>query len=120
MLPTSANSFSRSMKISTSCPSSKIATLRSCEVADITNSFDMKTPWDMHRRWNLTVGGPRQGAAPTQVGARSPHIYCGDIAFVAGGSDRLAVLVFLEPLAIEAGPLPGFSRGNGGRCYPHS
>src|SRR5262249_48054417 len=78
------------------------------------------TPWDMHRRWNLTVGGPRQGAAPTQVGARSPHIYCGDIAFVAGGSDRLAVLVFLEPLAIEAGPLPGFSRGNGGRWFPHS
>src|SRR6516225_7515501 len=80
----------------------------------------MKTPRDMHRRWNLTAGGPRQGAAPTQVGARSTHMYCGGIAFVAGGSGRFAALVFLEPLAIEAGPLPGFSRGNGGRCYPHS
>jgi len=32
----------------------------------------------------------------------------------------MAALVLLEPHAIEAGPLPGYSRSSGGRCYPHS
>jgi hypothetical protein len=32
----------------------------------------------------------------------------------------MAALVYLKPHAIEASPLPGSSRGNGGRCCPHS
>jgi len=32
----------------------------------------------------------------------------------------MAALILREPHAIEAGPLPGSSRGNGGRCFTHS
>jgi len=65
--------------------------------------------------------GPGQGAAPMRIGARWPHQSdCCGIAIEAGGRGRAAALVDAEPLAFEAGPLPGSSRGNGGRCYPHS
>src|ERR1700722_18889847 len=44
MLPTNANSFSRSTYYSQSCPSSKMATRVSCGFAEITISFDIYTP----------------------------------------------------------------------------
>src|SRR5208337_1845091 len=74
----------------------------------------------MHRRWNLSLGGPRQGAVPVQTGTRWRQLYACGMAFVAGGKGRAAALVLLCPSANEARPLPGSPQGNGGRCDPHS
>jgi len=74
----------------------------------------------MHRRGTRADTRPGQGAVPVKTGTRWRQQYCCGVAFEAGGGSRCAAFVLLVPHAFEAGPLPGGSRGNGGRCYPHS
>src|ERR1700722_2994623 len=74
MLPTNANSFSRSTYISHSCPSSKMATRVSCGVAEITISFDIKTP---HVATRGEYAGPGGILTPSEYlvsGACPPEI----------------------------------------------
>jgi hypothetical protein len=72
-----------------------------------------------HRRERLLGGGPEKRCRDT----RRAHLWGGGAAFEAGGVDPERAGVTNDdvlPLAIEAGPLPGSCRANGGRCCPHS
>src|SRR5258707_15635199 len=68
MLRTSENFFARWMKFSTTCLSSRTATRRSWEAAEITNSFDMKTPWDAWPRASARGGSGIAAPVPEEPG----------------------------------------------------
>src|SRR6516225_8562209 len=123
MLPTSANSFSRSMYISTSCPSSKIATLRSWEVPGNAPSRSIPEHAGHTARLAALRSKPEGMAAwqPSYCSDLLPSRFrhCRDIPEVTADDAILNLKVLLtwrlrlsaDPLGQCSLPKPRFARG---------
>src|ERR1700730_1790060 len=98
-----------------------IATRRSWEAAEMTNSFDIKL-LGTHRRELVPVGGPRYRRLPRQCRDTRGHNRREVVLTFEGGGDgrNRATAETIIPQSIEASPLRGASQANGGRCCPHS
>src|ERR1700730_10403706 len=98
-----------------------MATRRSWEAADITNSFDIKL-LGTHRRELVPVRGPRNRRLPRGYRDTRGHDRLEVVlTFEGGGGGRLeATAEMIIPQSFEANPLRGASQANGGRCCPHS
>ncbi len=98
-----------------------MATRRSWEAAEMTNSFNIKL-LGRHRRELVPVGGPRNRRLSRGYRDTRSHNRLEVVLTFEGRGDgaKAAIAETIFPQSIEANPLRGASQANGGRCGPQS